>query len=85
MLIVFKQSSGKKRFASSCNVRRFRFYRKLFFLLGIFFLTVRGLGLIDQGRAHRVGACLQLFPARLTFITSLRKSTTFLLLGLSPF
>lgn len=79
MLIVFKQGSGKKRFASSCNVRRFRFYRKFFFLLGIFFLTVRGLGLIDQGRAHR--ACLQLFPARLTFITSLRKSTTFLLLG----
>lgn len=84
MLIVFKQGSGKKRFASSCNVRRFRFYRKFFFLLAIFFLPVRGLGLIDQGRAHPEGACLQLFPARLTFITSLTKSTTFLLLGLSP-
>ena len=63
----------------------FDFTERFFFLLAIFFLTVRGLGLIDQGRAHPVGACLQLFPARLTFITSLTKSTTFLLLGLSPF
>lgn len=85
MLMVFKQGSGEKRFASSCNVRRFRLYRKCFFFWHFFFLTVRCLGLIDQGRAHPVGACLQRFPARLTFITFLTKNVTFLLLGLSSF
>ena len=62
----------------------FDFTESVFFL-AFFFLTVRCLGLIDQGRAHPVGACLQLFPARLTFITFLTKNVTFLLLGLSSF